>query len=130
MGEVSMEEKILAGFGHLMIIFGWYGTAAAIAIWIVKKDKSEFVKKSVKQAVAYQILAMGGLQIIGLWGRHSVGEALLWQRGTFSAQPVSVIWVFTGLALFLYGVIGAVASFKGKEFKYAFIGNFVDKILN
>lgn len=113
-----------------MIIFGFYGTAAALVIWIVKKDKSEYLKKSVKQAVAYQILALAVMRLMGLFWGQRFGAVLAAQRSSALVSVVAGFWALAGLALFLYGVIGAVAAFKGKSFKYALIGNFVDKILN
>lgn len=129
MGEISSEEKILAGFSHLMIVFGLYGTAAAIVIWIVKRDKSEFIKKSVKQAIAYQIVVLVALKLMGLFWGNSISMALTAQK-TALISLVGIVWSVAGLTLLLYGVVGAVSAFKGKSFKYVVIGDFIDKVLN
>ena len=129
MNEPSSEDRILAGFSHLMIIFSWYGTAIAAVIWIVKKDRSVFVKYSVKQAVAYQIAAMIILRIVAFLCGPKVGLALT-LGGPFLPQAVGVVWALVALGLLLYGVKGAFAAFQGKKFRYAVIGKFVDNILN
>lgn len=127
--EPTSEERILAGFSHLMIIFGWYGTAAAFAIWLVKRDKSEFIKNSVKQAVVYQILALGVLHGIGYLERPSIISALAAYNVVLTSEILGTFFVLVGLGLFLYGVAGAAANFRGKKFKYALIGSLVDKYL-
>ncbi len=130
MGEASSEERILAGFSHLMIIFGWVGTAIALVIWIVRKDKSDFLKKSVKQAVAYQVLALMILKAISLIFGPRISMLLQIQSFSFAPQAIGMVWAVLTLGLLFYGVMGAVASFKGKHFKYAVIGEYVDSILN
>lgn len=127
--EPSSEERILAGFSHLMIIFGWYGTAATFAIWLVKRNKSEFVKNSGKQAVVYQILALGILHLIGYMEGPKIAQALTARNVPRASEILGIVLVMMGLGLFLYGVAGAAASFKGKSFKYVLIGNFIDKYL-
>lgn len=128
--EPSSEERILAGFSHLMIIFGWYGTAAALAIWLVKRNKSEFIKNSVKQAVVYQILALGILHVIGYMEGPRIALALTAHNVPGASEILGVVLVMTGLGLFLYGVAGAAANFKGKSFKYFLIGDLIDKFFN
>ena len=130
MSEPSSEDRILAGFSHLMIIFSWYGTAVAAVIWIVKKDRSVFVKYSVKQAVAYQIVALIILRIIAFLCGPKVGLAVALKGWPFLPQAVGAVWALVALGLFLYGVKGAFAAFQGKKFRYAVIGKFVDNILN
>lgn len=130
MGEASSEERILAGFSHLMIIFGWLGTAIALVIWIVRKDKSEFLKKSVKQAVAYQAVVLLILRAFNLAFRPRISMLLKMPTSSLALQVIGVIWAVAALGLLLYGVMGAVASFRGRHFKYAVIGDFVDSIFN
>ena len=130
MREPSSEDRILAGFSHLMIIFGWIGTAVAAVIWVVKKDKSEFIKKSAKQAIAYQIIALSILQLVSFICGQKIGMALTLRKCVFMSQAVGAVWVIAALAILFYGVTGAIAAYQGKDFKYAVIGKFVDNILN
>ncbi len=127
MGEVTSEERIVAGFGHLMIVFGLMGIAVALVIWIVKKESSEFIKKSVKQAVAYQAVALTALQFLS---GPRIGLFLTVKRNPVVSQTFNVIWILATMAIMAYGVWGAMNAFKGKKFKYALIGDFVDRILN
>lgn len=127
--EPTSEERILAGFCHLMIIFGWYGTAAAFVIWFVKRHKSEFITQSAKQAVIYQIMVlgvMGGFNF--LW--QNLFQGLSIPTVPLTAEMLGIVPVMIVLVLFLYGVAGATANFRGKTFKYALIGNLIDKYLN
>lgn len=130
MYEPSSEDKILAGFSHLMIVFGWIGTAVSLVIWFVKKDKSEFVKKSVKQAIAYQIIALTILQLVSLIYGDKAGMAVSLDRCTLIPQAPGPAWAVVAVGFVLYGGKGAISAFQGKNFRYALIGKFVDNILN
>lgn len=127
--EPSSEERILAGFSHLMIIFFWYGTATAFAIWLVKRDKSEFIKQSVKQAVVYQILALGIVHGVDYLAGPKMTQALSVHNIPLTPHILGMLSVLIVSGIFLYGVFGAAANFRGKKFKYALIGNLVDKYL-
>lgn len=130
MGEPSSEERILAGFSHLMIFFGWVGTAIALVIWIVRKDKSGFLKKSVKQAVAYQAVVQAILWAVNIVFGPRISMLLNIQEYSLASQATGMVPALVTLGLMLYGVMGAAASFKGKHFQYAIIGNYIDNILN
>jgi uncharacterized Tic20 family protein len=60
----SSEDKILAALGHL------FGIIAAIIIWAVQKDKSEYVRFQASQAVVFSLsnviieMIVGGLCLV------------------------------------------------------------------
>ncbi len=133
MGRISNDEKMLAGFSHLMIVlvvFGWIGIAVALVIWSVKKDRSGFIKQSVKQAIAYQVTALIILQVLNLLGGHRVVLSLTHEAGNLGLQAVGLLWALAASGLLVCGVIGAVVAFRGKRFRYPVIGGFIDNILN
>ncbi|MDT3700754.1 MAG: DUF4870 domain-containing protein [Thermincola sp.] len=125
--EPTSEERILAGFSHLMIIFGWYGTAAAFAIWLARRGKSEFIRNSVMQALVYQIPALSLMSGISYLGRPAIIKILSAYNALLTPENLGAVSVLVGSSLFLYGVVGAAATFRGRKFKYVLLGNLVDK---
>jgi hypothetical protein len=48
--------------------------------------------------------------------------------GIFIAMMISVFVMIIGnLGFIIYGIIGAVMTYQGKEFRYVIIGNRIDK---
>ena len=48
--------------------------------------------------------------------------------GIFIAVIISAFFLTVGnLAFVIYGIVGAVMTYQGKEFRYVFIGNRIDK---
>jgi len=128
MDRITSEDRILAGFCHLMIMFGWIGTALALAIWTVRKDKSGFVKRNAAQAVSYQLVALTVLWLISLLFVPRISIFLKVPVYSFTGPALGTVLVIADLGFSLYGIFGAVAAFKGKEFKYALTGEFVGRI--
>lgn len=138
----SQNDKIMAALAHISVLLPFMGVIAPIVIWATQKDKSEYVAFQALQAVAYQLL------MIVAW---FVGMAcyMLSFFGTFftiplagaaggevdpSVAPIFMLGflipflvfggMFLGGALFVvYGVIGAIQVFQGKDFRYIVVGN-------
>lgn len=127
--EPTSEERILAGFSHLMILVGWYGPAISLAIWLVRRNKSDFIKQNVKQAMVYQILTSAVLNGISYMEGQKIAADLSARNVPVTPQIIGIVWVMVVLGLLLYGVSGAAANFRGKNFKYALIGNLIDRYL-
>ena len=137
----SQNDKIMAALSHVSAILPFMGVIAPIIIWATQKDKSEFVAFQALQAVAYQLL------MILAWF-VGMGCYMLSFFSTFLTIPfagsssdvdptVSPIFmvgflipfiifggIFIGGAVFiLYGLVGAISTFQGKDFRYLLIGN-------
>ena len=144
----TQNDKIMAALAHVSAILPLMGVIAPIVIWATQKDKSEFVAFQALQAVAYQLL------MILAWF-VGMGCYMLSFFSTFLTIPlagsssdvdptVSPIFIlgflipfiifgaiFIGGAVFIiYGLVGAVATFQGKDFRYLLIGNRLANYLN
>jgi uncharacterized Tic20 family protein len=145
----SQNDKIMAALAHISAVLPFMGVIAPIVIWATQKDKSEYVAFQALQAVAYQLLmifawfvGMGcymlsffsmflGIPLAGAnGGRVDPSIAPLFALG-FMIPFVIFGAIFVGGALFvIYGIIGAVQVFQGKDFRYAIIGNRLMNYLN
>jgi len=134
----SQNDKIMAALAHVSAILPLMGVIAPIIIWATQKDKSEFVAFQALQAVAYQLL------MILAWF-VGMGCYMLSFFGTFFSIPLSqgsgnepgplfflgfmipfIVMgaMLLGSAIFIvYGLIGAIQVFQGKDFRYIIIGN-------
>jgi uncharacterized Tic20 family protein len=137
----SQNDKIMAALAHISAILPFMGVIAPIIIWVTQKDKSEYVAFQALQAVAYQLLmilawfiGMGcymlsfftmflAIPFAGSNGDVDPSVAPLFALG-FAIPFIIFGAIFIGGALFvLYGLIGAIQVFQGKDFRYIIIGN-------
>lgn len=132
----------MAALAHGSIVTGQIGIIAAIAIYLNQKGKSAYAAKQAAQAAVYQLV--GFLAIILLWicwGAFYFATfiPIINNPNQFEDAPPPLFWVgmismvcpMILMALWgLYGVIAAIQTWMGKEFKYAVIGNIVEQRFN
>jgi uncharacterized Tic20 family protein len=147
----TTDERILAALAHITILVPFMGVIAPILIWVTQKDKSRYVGFQALQAVVFQLLlvlawflGMGCymasffISFIGMAG---------FAAGNPSSAPTSspgevfgVIWflipfliigllILAGLAFVMYGNIAAIQALRGTPFRYALIGDRVERFL-
>lgn len=138
------NDRILAALAHVMILMPMMGIIASIVIYVTQKDKSRFVAFQAIQAVAYQLV------LIMLWF-VGMGCYMCSFFGVFLAIPLSSsaqhispafpetfmilpFLVFGGigicaLALIVYGFIAAAMTFQGRDFRYIFLGDWLERYL-
>ena len=137
----SQNDKIMAALAHISALLPFMGVIAPIIIWATQKDKSEYVAFQALQAVAYQLVmilawfvGMGcymlsfftmflGIPFAGANGEVDPSVSPIFMVGALF--PFLIFGaIFLGGALFIiYGLIGAIQVFQGKDFRYIFIGN-------
>jgi uncharacterized Tic20 family protein len=145
----SQNDKIMAALAHISAVLPFMGVIAPIVIWATQKDKSEYVAFQALQAVAYQLfmilawfVGMGcymlsfftmflGIPFAGSnGGKVDPSVAPLFALG-FMIPFIIFGAIFIGGAIFIiYGIIGAIQVFQGKDFRYAIIGNRLMNYLN
>jgi uncharacterized Tic20 family protein len=142
---VPQDERVLAGLAHGGILLGLFtsglgGILTALVIWLTQKEKSAYVAQQALQAMVYQIatffLTMVAWCCWGVLWMLMLLPPLFFNPEAYEAAPPAGMWA--GLALMivpfaiwgltiLYGLWGAVRSLGGHDFKYAIIGNWVEK---
>jgi len=124
------DERMWAMLAHLSILLNLFtailGPVAALIIYLIYRDRSRYV--------AYQSLQSLLLQLIG-WVGGGILTGIAWAiTGILSALivgicliPVAIIISAIPLAALIYGIVGAVQSNNGVDFKYWLIGDWVRK---
>jgi uncharacterized protein len=137
----SQNDKIMAALAHISAVLPFMGVIAPIIIWATQKDKSEYVAFQALQAVAYQLVMILAWFIGMRCYMLSFFNMILtmpFSGGTSETNPSTtplfavgfiipfIIFglIFLGGAIFvIYGIIGAVNAFQGRNFRYFIIGN-------
>lgn len=124
----ASDERTWAMLAHLSILInlvsGFLGPVAALVIYMVFRDRSRYVAYHSLQALLLQLIAwVGGGILTGIaWtitGGLSVvivGICLIPFALVISAIPVAAL---------VYGVVGAIQTNQGKDFRYWLIGDWV-----
>lgn len=133
----SQDERVMAALSHITILIPTIGVIAPIVIWVTQKDKSRYVAFQALQAAAFQLL------IVLLWfvGMACyMGSFFLMVGGTTLTRgggpgPVGIMMFIPFLFLIgmllimllfiILGVVAAVMTFQGKDFRYPIIGDWI-----
>ncbi len=125
MAHASIALGILLGllFGGGITFLTWIGPIAALIIFIIKKDQSRWVARQAMQAILYQFV----WAIIGLAISWVVLPMLGILRGLGLPLIGPVLWAFYLLSLLflLYGLYAAYQCYRGRNFKYWLIGDWM-----
>ena len=139
--DTSQENRLLAALSHASVLFSSPGVIVPIVIYATQKKKSSFIGFQALQALIWQIVAfvfmiltsscmVGAVLIPVLFATSSQNARVLELSGggIFVTMMVSVfLMIFGNLAFVIYGIIGAVATYRGKDFRYVFIGSRIEK---
>jgi len=129
-GELSpnSEERTWAMIAHLSILLNLFtavlGPLVALIIYLVYQDKSRYVAYQSMQAFLFQLIWwIGGGVIVavawvitGLLSFLLIGLCLI---------PFTILISLIPLAALVYGVIAAIKTNQGDDFRYWLIGNWV-----
>lgn len=140
---LSQEERLLAALSHISIWFSFLGIVVPIVIWASQKEKSPYIAFQALQAVAFQgiaillSLAASACFAFPLLGVFLIPLVDVNQRfGDILFGVIFVIFMASisllplGQIIFnIYGIVGAITTFQGKEFRYFMIANRLEKSL-
>lgn len=139
--NISQNDKIMAALAHVSAIMPFMGVIAPVIIWVTQKEKSPFVAFQALQAVAFQLLMILGwflgmgcymlsffsmfLTIPFAGNGEEVDPAVVpfFMLGFFTPFFVMGAMLLVGAVMIIYGLIGAIMTFQGKDFRYVLIGN-------
>jgi len=124
------DERTWAMLAHLSVLLnlvtGFLGVAAALVIYLVYKDRSRYVAYQSMQAFLFQLIfwAGGGLLIGLMWAVVGALSAVLIGILLIPfAVVLTLIFLLMPLIALMYGVVGAVRSSNGEDFRYWAIGD-------
>lgn len=143
--STRQNERTLAAVAHGSILLGIFtngigGIATALVVWLTQREKSAYVRFQALQALVFQVvtfvIAMGIWFCWGMAWLVLLLPSLLANPGAYETTPPPGLWVGLslmvvpagiGLLTVLYGLWGTVRCLGGHDFRYAIIGNWVEK---
>jgi len=117
----SSDDRMLAMFAHLGGLVVWWITGGILAwvvplaIWLSKKDDSEFVADQAKEALNFQLTALIFPLIMGFIGIILVIVTL--GLGICIILPLFLLF---GLYVLVFGIIAALKAHDGERYRYPF----------
>ncbi len=122
------DERTWAMLAHLSILLnlitGFLGIVVALIIYLVYKNRSNYVAYQSMQAFIFQLIWwFGGGLLIGLaW---AITGALSIILVGLVLIPLACLLSLIPLAALVYGIVAAVQTNSGQDFKYWLIGDWV-----
>ncbi len=122
------DERTWAMLAHLSILLnlitGFLGIVVALIIYLVYKNRSNYVAYQSMQSFIFQLIWwFGGGLLIGLaW---AITGALSIVLVGLLLIPLACLLSLLPLAALVYGIVGAVQTNSGQDFKYWLIGEWV-----
>ncbi len=124
------DERTWAMLAHLSVLLnlvtGFLGVAAALIIYLIYRDRSRYVAYQSMQAFLFQLIfwAGGGLLIGAMWAVVGALSAVLIGILLIPfAVLLTFVFLLMPLAALVYGIIGAIGTSNGEDFRYWLIGD-------
>ena len=135
----SREECIMAMIAHASVAIFGPGVLVGVFIWLTQKEKASYASSHGLQAALFQLLGMILTMILWVvWGIFYALSLIPLVRNPeqFETAPPPMFWFWMiswvipllfMLAWMLYGLLGALKTLRGRDFRYPLIGNFANK---
>lgn len=126
----SSEENTLAMFAHLSILLnlvtGFLGLVPALIIYFAYKDRSRYVAYQSLQAIIFQLVYFfGAVVLAGVVALVSTPLVLVC-IGLFGLI-LALLLLLVPIGALIYGIVGAVETYHGRDFQYWMVGQWVRK---
>jgi len=140
---LSSEERICAALAHGSALLFFFGLFAPLLIWSSQRKKSSYVAFQALQSLGYQIISYclwlllsilfpflicAALVIVLLMDQNIAAENPAFILGMQFFMIASILGV--GGVYILIGLIGAILSITGRDFRYPILGNWLARYLN
>jgi uncharacterized Tic20 family protein len=126
------EEHTWGMLSHLSVLLnlltGFGGPIAALIIYLIYKDRSRYVAYHALQSMIFQSIWWygGGLLIGAMWAVVGALSAIVIGVVLIPiAIPMTCVLAILPLGAVVYGIIGAVQTSQGQDFKYWLVGDWV-----
>jgi uncharacterized Tic20 family protein len=120
------EERTWAMVSHLSIlanlVTGFLGPVIPLVVYLAFKDRSRYVAYQSMQAFIFQLIAWVGAGLLAViaW---TIGGVLAVILIGCLIMPLALLLSIIPLAALVYGVIGAIQTDQGQNFKYWLVGD-------
>lgn len=116
----SSDERLMALLAHLSLLVPHAGIVAPLLIWLFNKDKAPFAAYQAKQALFFHLFVIVATYIAIIIGFIFVVLTL----GLGLLVLVPLIGALSIVPM-ICGIIGAIHSYEGRDFRYPIIGDMV-----
>jgi uncharacterized Tic20 family protein len=122
------DERTWAMLAHLSVLLnlvtGFLGPVAALIIYLTYRDRSRYVAYQSLQALIFQLVWwVGGGFLAGIaWALSGILAAVV---VGCCLMPFALLLSLLPIGALVYGVVGALETNQGKDFKYWLIGDWV-----
>jgi len=126
------DERVWALLAHLSILLnlvtGFLGTIAPLVIYLAYKERSRYVAYQAFQSFIFQLVWwVGGGALVGVvWAVTGILSSFI--VGVICI-PFACLFTLAPVAALGYGILGAMESSQGKDFRYWLIGDWVAETL-
>jgi magnesium-transporting ATPase (P-type) len=131
----SSEERLMAAIAHASVVVFGPGILVGVFIWLTQKEKAAYASNQGLQAAVFQLIGM--IVTMAMWFVWGIFYALTWipfvqNPELLDGPPPPIFWIgmismvvplLAMLVWSLYGLWGALQAFRGRDFRYAIIGN-------
>ncbi|NLW73229.1 MAG: DUF4870 domain-containing protein [Chloroflexi bacterium] len=124
------DERTLAVVSHLSIflnlVTGFLGLVPPLIIYYLHKDRSRYVAYQSLQALIFQLVFwVGGGLIAGLfWAITGITSIVL---VGLCCIPLAILISLIPFGAYVYAIVAALDTYKGQDFKYWLVGDWVRK---
>lgn len=139
----TTEERILSALAHFSVLFIGTGLIAPLIVYFAQRKKSAIVRFQALQALGYQIIGMTlylaasmvvsllltiTVAVFSLAAAAANNETLFWM--VFVAEFFAVGLLVGLLGIYaLAGAVGAVVCLSGRNFRYPWLGTWLERYL-
>ena len=122
------DERTWAMLSHLSVLLnlvtGILGPVAAFIIYVVFKDRSRYVAYHSMQSFVFQLIWWVGAGALAgvVW---AISGALTVVLIGLILMPLACLITLLPVAALVYGVVGAIQTSQGQDFRYWLIGDWV-----
>lgn len=113
---------------HLSILLnlftGILGPITALIIYLVFKDRSRYVAYQSMQSFVFQLVffVVAGALTAVVW---LITIPLMFLLVGFCLVPLAILFSLIPIAALIYGVVGAIQTAQGDDFRYWLVGDWV-----
>ena len=114
----SQEERVMAALAHASILIHQVGLIAPLVLWLINEGKAPYAAYQAKQAFFFHLfitVVTWLIVVLGIMlGLLTFGIGLLVAVPLLGALPVAAM---------VYGIVAAIHSFNGRDFRYWIVGD-------
>jgi uncharacterized Tic20 family protein len=123
-GSLSADEKLWGMLAHLLTLLGYVVVVGAyiapLVIYLVYKDRSQFVAFHALQALFFHLLALAVTIALMLFSVVTLGCGIL------LAVP---LWIALAIAVLVYTIIAAIQANNGVWYELPIVGRWARNTL-